>query len=173
MAGEAGQQVIQLRKLHLEAAFAGSRARGKDVQNELGAVDDLGVYQLLEVALLGGREVVVEDHHVGAAESDGGRDLFHFATANEGGGVRSRTRLIHFFDNPGSRAGGQFGQFLEGFFRRNGFTAAAGAARFPLQPDQNRPLSNGVTEWRVSSLRRILVGRCPRGDSARSALRSE
>jgi hypothetical protein len=43
--------------------------------------------------------------------------------------------LKHFFGNPGAGAGGQFGQFLEGFFRRNGSIQAAGAARLPLQAD--------------------------------------
>jgi hypothetical protein len=55
--------------------------------------------------------------------------------ADEGGGVWSRAGLKHFFGNLGPGAGGQFGQFLEGFFRLNGFVGAAGAARLPLQPD--------------------------------------
>ena len=113
VAGEARQQVIQLRQLHLEAAFARPRARCENVQDELGAVDDFGVDGLFEVALLGGREVVVEDHHIGAAGCDGGRDLIHFAMADEGGGVRSRARLKHFFGDLRSGAGGQFGQFLQ------------------------------------------------------------
>jgi len=113
VAGEARQQVIQLSQLNLEAAFARSRARRKNVQNELGAVDDLGVDGLFEVALLGGREVVVEDHHVGAAGCDGGRDLIDFAMADEGGGVRSRARLKQSFGDLGPGAGGQFGQLFE------------------------------------------------------------
>ncbi len=60
------QQVIQLRQFHLQAAFASARARGENIQDELGAVDDFGVQRLFQVALLGGGEVVVEDDHVGA-----------------------------------------------------------------------------------------------------------
>src|ERR1035441_2868814 len=87
VAGEARQPVIQLRQLYLKAAFARPGARCKDVQDELGAVDDLGVYGLFEVALLGGREVVVEDHHIDAVGSYGCGDLFHFALTDEGGEI--------------------------------------------------------------------------------------
>jgi hypothetical protein len=106
MPGEARQPVVQLRQLHLQAAFARPRARCKDVQNELGPVDDLGVYGLFEVALLGGREVVVEDHDLGAARSHGGRNLFDFSPADEGGGVQSRARLQQRFGHLGAGAGG-------------------------------------------------------------------
>ena len=41
--GQPRQQVVQLRQLHLQPAFAGARARGEDIEDELGAVDDLGI----------------------------------------------------------------------------------------------------------------------------------
>ena len=67
VAGEARQQVVQLRQFHLQAAFAGAGARGEDIEDELGAVDDLGIEGLFQVALLGGGQVVVEDDDVGGA----------------------------------------------------------------------------------------------------------
>ncbi len=48
------------------AALARSGTRGKDVEDELRTVDDLTVGRLLQIALLGGREIVVEDQDVGA-----------------------------------------------------------------------------------------------------------
>ena len=46
------QQMVQLRRLHLQPAFLGARALGKDVEDQLGAVDDLHLELLLQVALL-------------------------------------------------------------------------------------------------------------------------
>ena len=65
LAGQARQQVIQLRQFHLQAAFPGARAAGEDVEDELRAVDDAARQLLLQIALLGGREVVVEDDQAG------------------------------------------------------------------------------------------------------------
>ena len=53
-------------------------------------------------------------------DATGGRELRHFAVADEGGGFRRRARLQHVFGDLGAGAGGQFGQFLQRFFRRNG-----------------------------------------------------
>ncbi len=47
-----GQQVLQLRQLHLELALAGAGVAGKDVEDELRAVDDPHVELALQVALL-------------------------------------------------------------------------------------------------------------------------
>ncbi len=53
-----------MRQLDLQLAFTSPGAAGKDVENELRAVDDPAIERVLEVALLGGREVVVDDHEV-------------------------------------------------------------------------------------------------------------
>ena len=39
-AGQARQQVVQLRELHLQAAFPGARAAGENVEDQLRAIDD-------------------------------------------------------------------------------------------------------------------------------------
>ena len=65
-------QVLQLRELHLELAFARARAPREDVENELRAIDDLPVERLLEVAELRGRQLVVEDHDAGVELVAGG-----------------------------------------------------------------------------------------------------
>src|SRR5262245_9017966 len=49
--GEPRQAVIQLREFDLQAAFASAGTRREDVENELCAVDDLGIQRFLEVAL--------------------------------------------------------------------------------------------------------------------------
>src|SRR5438874_4901804 len=61
---EAGQEVMQLRGLHLQAALLGAGALSKDVENQLGAVDHLDIELALEVALLARGQFLVEDQQV-------------------------------------------------------------------------------------------------------------
>ena len=66
VAGQPRQQVVQLGEFHLQAAFPGVGARGEDIENQLGSIDDFRVERLFQVALLGGSQVVVEDHDIHA-----------------------------------------------------------------------------------------------------------
>src|ERR1039458_7661332 len=52
MPAEARQDVVQLRQFHLQAAFPSVRARSKNVENQLRAVDDFAADGFFEVALL-------------------------------------------------------------------------------------------------------------------------
>ena len=63
-AAQARQPVAQLRELDLHHALLARRVLGEDVEDQRDAVDDVDREQLLEVALLRGRELVVEDHDV-------------------------------------------------------------------------------------------------------------
>src|SRR5438270_4323197 len=63
--GEARQHVFELCKFDLQLAFAGTGVAGKDVEDQLGAIDDAGLHDLLDVALLRRREVVVKEDKVG------------------------------------------------------------------------------------------------------------
>src|SRR5207248_9320887 len=83
-AGQPRQQVLQLRELHLELAFARPRAAREDVEDQLRAVDDLPVDVLLDVAQLRRRQLVVEDDDVDVALVAGGGKHFDFAAAEEG-----------------------------------------------------------------------------------------
>ena len=49
------QHVLKLRKLNLELAFTSARVAGKDIENQLGAIDHAAVEFVLQVAKLGGR----------------------------------------------------------------------------------------------------------------------
>src|SRR5450631_2964255 len=61
---QAGQAIAQLRELDLHRALLARRVLGEDVEDERDAIDHIDREQLLEVALLGGRELVVEDHDI-------------------------------------------------------------------------------------------------------------
>ena len=59
-------QVLQLGQLDLRLALLGLRVLGEDVEDQRGAVDDLDLDPVLEVAQLAGRELAVADDGVGA-----------------------------------------------------------------------------------------------------------
>ena len=84
-AAQARIQVLILGEPHLEAAFAARRVEGEDVEDEGGPVDDLDVLvdDLLEVGLLRGAELVVEDDEVGGVGAGKLRDLLGLAAADE------------------------------------------------------------------------------------------
>ena len=58
------QQVLQLRELDLQLAFARARAPREDVEDELRAIDDLAADRLFDVPQLRRRQLVVEDDDV-------------------------------------------------------------------------------------------------------------
>ena len=64
------QRVFQLSQFDGQSRFVGLRVRRKDVENQLGAIEDLDVERFFQIAGLGGREIVVEDHDVGRVEFD-------------------------------------------------------------------------------------------------------
>ena len=59
------QQVVQLGQFHLQLALPAASSAGKNIQNQLGAVNHLQVQFALQIAQLRGREVVIEDDQVG------------------------------------------------------------------------------------------------------------
>ena len=71
-ADQSREQILQLRELHLPLALARPRAAGKDVENELRAIDDLPFELRFELTKLRGRQLVVEDHDVHVELGAGG-----------------------------------------------------------------------------------------------------
>ncbi len=109
-AGQARHHIGELGQLDLQLAFAGARAPGKDVEDEAGAVDDLGAQAGLEGQLLGGREVLVDDHGAGAEVAGQGRHLVHLARTDEAGRV---VALEALGQGPGDDAAGGLDQAPE------------------------------------------------------------
>ena len=86
-AGEPRQSVLKLRQLHLHLGLGAARPRGKDVENQLGPVDDALPDGILDVLCLRGRQLVVEDDQRRLGFLDAPAKLVDFAGAE----VRRRT----------------------------------------------------------------------------------
>ena len=87
-ADQAGQQVLILGQFHLQAALLRPRPLGEDIQDQAAAVNDLHTQQLRQHTDLGGRQLIVEDHHGGLFIFHHAPDLLHLPLADEAVGVR-------------------------------------------------------------------------------------
>ena len=119
LAGQPGQQILELRQFHLEAPFSGARPAGEDVEDELGAIDDpcgsaTGRDSGLDIALLGGSEVVIDDDDIGFEGFGKLADFFDFAFAEKRGGIGMGADLKGFTDDDRAGAEGEFFQFGKG-----------------------------------------------------------
>ncbi len=113
-AGEAREEVLKLGELDLKAALAGVSALGEDIEDELGAVEDLAGGEFFQVAPLGGGELVIEDDRGDLLDAALLGDVLGLALADiEGGGG-----LVEFLgdgaDDIGAGGGGQLGELEEG-----------------------------------------------------------
>ena len=114
--GEPRQQIFELRQLHLQAALTRARMAGKDVQDELRAVDDAAVELFLQIAQLGAGQLVVEDDETCVGHLGGGGDLLHFAAADQGRRIGAVAALQLLSDHDASGARGQFAQLGQRLF---------------------------------------------------------
>ncbi len=85
LAGEAGQQVVQLGQLNLGLALAGVGMKCEYIQYQSGAIDDLAGTMFFQVSLLGRSQFPVEDNQIGLHLLDQDGEFFHFPFADEEG----------------------------------------------------------------------------------------
>ena len=128
------QQVVELRQLHLEPALARARPAREDVEDQLGAVERLALDLLLQVALLGRRELLVEENQLDLLRGAAGLHLAHLAAADECRGVAPRALLQLLADDARAGARGELRELVE-----RGFAARA-VARALRQADEQRAL---------------------------------
>ncbi len=82
--------VGEMGELDLQRAFARARAPAEDFQDQPGAVDDLGVPGLLQIALLHRRERAIDHDEAGLEAFHEAGDLLDLALAEIGGGADRR-----------------------------------------------------------------------------------
>jgi hypothetical protein len=83
LAGQPRQHVLKLRQLHLQLALAGPCVAGKNIQDQLRAVQHAAGQRRLKIAQLRGRKVVVEEHQIGFGGSGYAGNLLHLAGADQ------------------------------------------------------------------------------------------
>jgi hypothetical protein len=105
-AREPWKQILQLRKFYLELAFTRARMAGKDVEDQLRAIDDAGVQLALDVALLRWRKIVIEENDVGSRAGHRPGDLLKLAAADQCCRIELVAPLDHLTYDSRSGAGG-------------------------------------------------------------------
>src|SRR5690606_33185526 len=96
---EARQGVLELSELHLQLAVAGFRVLGKDVEDELAAIDDLQIRVGGNAAGLSRGEVVVEDEGLGVEIDGADHHLLELALAQNELGVEPLAELDDAVDH--------------------------------------------------------------------------
>ncbi len=109
-ADQAGQEVVQLGRLHLEASLVGPRVLGEDVEDQLGPVDDPGFQLPLQVSLLTGAQIFVADQQVIDLRLAQRLQVVELALADEERGIDLRAPLHLGADHLATGGAGQVGQ---------------------------------------------------------------
>ena len=65
LAGQTRAQIFELGQFNLQFSRLTLGALGKDIENELTAIDDFQLQRAFKVTLLGGRQIIIKDHNIG------------------------------------------------------------------------------------------------------------
>src|SRR5208283_1184336 len=161
------QHVFELRQFHLQLTFTSAGVTGKNIENQLRAIDDARVDDALNVALLRRRKIVIEQDHIRGNRGCRARDLLQLALADQRGRVRPVFALREFAGNLRPRACSQRPQFVERIF---GTEIGAGIPGISRQERRRRRCSH--TRSVISSrLRSRSNARGTRLSPARAAFR--
>jgi hypothetical protein len=114
-----------LRELHLKTPFGGARAPREDIEDQLGAVDDLYAGGAFQIALLCGREFVIDNQKAGMERLGEFFQFLDLAVSEERGRIRDGTHLKNFGGDFRASARGEFSKLAKGFRRSRGRCAPA------------------------------------------------
>jgi len=96
-----------LRELDLELTFTGSGVAGKNVENKLSPVDYASVHFPFDIALLGRRQIVIEEDEIGGNRGGSAFDFLQFSFADQSGRIGFVAVLQEFAGDFSSCAAGQ------------------------------------------------------------------
>jgi hypothetical protein len=97
---------LQLRQLDLQLAFPGARVAGKDIQNELRAVDHSSLNNFFDVALLRWAKVVIEKKNIGIHRCGRSGYFFKLTRAHQSCGIVAVAALQNFANHFSAGAAG-------------------------------------------------------------------
>ena len=146
-AAQTWQPVPQLGQLDLRLALVAVLVLSEDVEDHRGAVDGRAPEDLLEVAALGGRELVVEHDSVGVDRLGDGAQLLGLAAADVGGGIGGVATLQHSLDLVGAGCVDEQRQLVE---RRLGLVDGRGRHRHPDEHDALAVMALDERHWAAS-----------------------
>ena len=106
-------------QLHLQFSLVAARALGKDIKNELTAIDDSDLKGGFQVALLRRAQILINNDQVRLQIFESGLDFFHFAAPDQGRGRYSANLLAEFLDDFAAGGFCQPLEFLQAIFERN------------------------------------------------------
>ncbi len=106
--------MLKLGQFDLELAFARAGALREDIQDERGAVEDFALEDLFQVAALGRRQFVVENHGIDILLAAGVGEFIRLAAADEGGRDGHFELLRAAADDVAAGGRGQFAQLSQG-----------------------------------------------------------
>lgn len=102
--------MLQLGKLHLQLALGALGPAGEDVKDQGHAVNHTALQVAFQVALLGGRQFVIEQHDIGAVLCCCGGNLVGLAAAGKKAWIGPTAPAL---DQSDDIQPGRFGQALE------------------------------------------------------------
>jgi len=112
---ESGQEILELSKLHLQFSRPGMGPLCEDIQNELGAVDDLQVRLIGDGPDLGRRQFMIENEEVGSLLKRLDHEGRKFAPAGDVPGVQAISPLQDRIKDGDARCPGKLDKFSQGF----------------------------------------------------------
>ena len=109
------QQVTQLSQFHLKLSLSCPSPTGKDIQNELRPVDNAAANFSFDIALLGGRKILIENHYVDIVLMQTLLKLPELARTNQIGRIKLLPFLNHSADDLSAGKSHQRREFVQRF----------------------------------------------------------
>ena len=113
------QKIFQLSQLHLKLSLIAAGALGKDIKNELTAIDDSNLKRGFQVALLRRGQILINDDKVRLQVLEGDLDFLDFAAANQGRRSHPANLLAELLDDFAAGGFRQPLELLQAVFKRN------------------------------------------------------